>query len=454
MSAPHDPAALRAQDAAHHIHPFTNHLQMHKAGTHILAGAEGCWLRDIEGRKLLDGLAGLWCVNVGYNRPEIIEAVHRQMKQLSYYPSFFNSTTEPSIQLADRMAGLASASGLRLNHTLFSGSGSEAVETAIKITRAYWHLKGKPERNKIFSRQFSYHGMTLAASSLTGLPACHTGFDLPLPGFFHAPAPYPYAAQSKLDAEAYGQWCLQETEKMILKEGPDTVAAFFAEPVQGAGAVIVPPRSYLKGLRELCRKHGILFVADEVITGFGRLGAWFASGLWELDPDMMTLAKGISSGHIPLGATMTSGDLTKVIFEGGMFSHGFTYSGHPVAAAAATANLDIIEKEKLVERVRDDVGPYFQEKLRSFAGHPSVGDVRGTGLIGALELVPKGGRAALKPDAMIGLKAAALLRQEGCVARGIRDSLAMSPPFIIKRDAIDFLFAGVGRVLDKIQQDG
>jgi putrescine---pyruvate transaminase len=406
-------------------------------GTHILVGGEGCWLRDQAGKRLLDGLAGLWCVNVGYGRQEIVNAVTRQMQQLAYYPSFFNSTTEPAIQLAARLSELAPG---RLRHAMFSNSGSEANETALKLILAYWRLRGEPKRVKFLTREFAYHGVTLATASMTGLSSCQAPFGLPLPNFHHAPAPHAYAA-GRQPAE-YGEWCLEETERIIQKEGPETIAALFAEPVQGAGGVIVPPPGHLKALRALARKYGILFVADEVITAFGRLGAWFASGLWDLDPDLMCLAKGLTSGYLPLGATLVADEISETLLGGGYLAHGFTYSGHPTSCAAALANLDLIEKEKLVERTRDETGPYFQEKLSAFATHPAVGEARGSGLIGALEL--RNGTGSL------GVRAAALVREEGVIVRGIRDIVAMAPPLTVTREEIDILFTAVSKALERL----
>ncbi len=438
---------LQEADQAFHLHPFTNHQEMHAQGTHVIVSGEGCFLTDAMGRRLLDGLAGLWCVNVGYGRREIIDAVNAQMNRLPYYCSFFNTTSEPAIRLAERLARLAPP---RLKHTLFSNSGSEANESALKIIRAWQKIRGKPGKTKILSRTFSYHGVTLAATSMTGLPGCYQPFDLPLPGFIHVPGPHPYGASSPLDPIAYGRWCVEETARIIEREGADTIAAMFVEPVQGAGGVIVPPEGYLRALRQLCREHDILFVADEVITGFGRLGAWFGSELWELDPDLMTLAKGITSGYLPLGATMVSDEIAADVIKAGYFAHGFTYSGHPTTTAAALANLDVLENDKLIPRVRDDIGPYFQQKLREFSGHPAVGEVRGHGLIGALELLPREGKAGLTPANPLGAKAARLAREEGVIVRGIRDLIAVSPPFIISREEIDLLFAAVRRTLDRL----
>jgi putrescine---pyruvate transaminase len=438
---------LQAQDAAHHLHPFTNHVEMRSSGSHILKEGKGVWLNDEHGNRLLDGLAGLWCVNVGYGRKEIIDAVTRQMEQLCYYPSFFNSTTEPAIQLAARLSELAPG---RLRHTMFSNSGSEANETALKLIRGYWKIKGQSKRTKIVTREFGYHGVTLATTSMTGLPSCYLPFDLPLAGFIQVPGPNAYAANREDDPGGYGRWCLEETERIILQEGPETIAALFAEPVQGAGGVIPPPKGYLAGLRAMARKYGILFVADEVITGFGRLGAWFASGLWDLDPDFMCLAKGLTSGYVPLGATMVADEIASVLKEAGYLAHGFTYSGHPTSCAAALANIDILEKDQLIPRTANDLGPYFQKKLHEFSTHPAVAEVRGCQLIGALELIPKGGKAALTPTSFLGVHAAKLVREEGVIVRGIRDLIAMAPPLIASHEEVDFLFDAVRKGLDRL----
>jgi putrescine aminotransferase len=292
--------------------------------------------------------------------------------------------------------------------------------------------------------------VTIATTSMTQLPSCQTPFDLPLPGFVQVPGPHRYAINPDKTPEEHAQWCISETEKIIRREGADTIGALFAEPVQGAGGVIVPPKGYLKELRELCRKHEILFVADEVITGFGRLGEWFGAKLFNLDPDLMTMAKGITSGYLPLGATLASGEVAETLMKGGYFAHGSTYSGHPSACAAALANLDIIEKENLVARTRDVTGPYFQKKLQELAGHPAVGEVRGYGLIGAFELLPRGGRAALSADKPLGPIAVRLAREQGVIVRGIRDILAMAPPLTIELQEIDTIFKAAKHALDRL----
>jgi putrescine aminotransferase len=419
---------------------------MHRDGTHVIRRAQGSTLYDEEGRELLDGLAGLWCVNVGYGRTEIADAVAEQMRAVAFYPSFFNTTTEPTIRLSAKLAEHAPP---QLQHSIFSNSGSEANETALKLIRAYWKLRGKREKTKVLSRTFAYHGVGIATTSLTGLPSCTDPFDLPLPGFLYVPGPHSYG--SGKSPEEYGAWCLAETERTIEREGAHTIGALFAEPVQGAGGVIVPPNGYLAALRELCRRNEILFVADEVISGFGRLGAWFASVLWDLEPDLMTVAKGITSGYLPLGATMVSNEIATTLETGGYLAHGFTYTGHPATCAAALANLAIIENEKLVERVRDDVGPRFLAKLHELAGHPLVADVRGFGLIGAIELrAPKSGPNANAAPNTLGLAAHLLAREEGVIVRGIRDLVAMSPPLVVTHDELDRMFAGLTRALDRL----
>ncbi len=437
------PTPLQDLDRKYHLHPFTDHNAMHRSGgTHIAVRGEGCYLFDQSGRKLFDGLAGLWCVNVGYSKREIVDAVAAQMLQLPYYCSFFNTTTEPAILLAEKLAALAPA---RLNHSIFCNSGSEANDTAIKLIRGYNKLKGRPNKTKILSRTFSYHGVTLATTSLTGLPTCYEPFDLPLPGFIHVPGPYAYGAKINLTHEQYGEQCLEETEKAIQREGPDTIAAMFVEPIQGAGGVIVPPAGHLAKLRAMLRRYDILFVADEVISGFGRLGDWFASNLWQLDPDILTLAKGITSGYLPLGATMISDEMVDVLNRGGYLAHGYTYSGHPTPCACALANLKVIEDEKLIERTRGETGPYFQKKLAALKDHPAVGEVRGYELIGAIEI-----KAAGAPNTL-GAKAAGIARDHGVIVRGIRDLIAMSPPLIVTQGEVDELFAAIGKTLDAMK---
>ena len=434
---------LRNTDRKHFLHPFTNHLEMHEVGTHIIHSAKGVYVIDERGHSLLDGMAGLWCVNVGHGRREIADAVHQQILKIAFAPSFLNSTTEPTILLAERVTNLAPE---HITHVFFSSSGSEANETTLKLIRAYQKLRGTPAKRKILSLTHGYHGVTLATTSMTQLPTCQTPFDLPLPGFIQIPNPYHYAADTELNPVQYGQWCIEETEQIIHREGADTIAALFVEPVQGAGGVIVPPAGYLKALREVCQRHSILFVADEVITGFGRLGAWFASSLWDLNPDFMTVAKGITSGYLPLGASLIKDEVADVLLRGGYLAHGYTYTGHPTSCAAALANLDILENEKLIEKTHEVTGPYFQARLQGLSSHPAVGQVRGLGLIGAVELIPKKDA----PQTLLGPRAHQLGREEGVIIRGIRNIIAMAPPLVITEKEIDKLVQAVGKILDRI----
>jgi putrescine aminotransferase len=438
-------ASLRAIDKAHHIHPFTHNDAMHENGAYIIDHAEGSYVTDDHGVRLLDGLAGLWCVNMGYGRREIIDAISAQLEKLCYYPSFFNSTTEPTILLAEKLHSL----GLpRLTHTLFSNSGSEANETALKVILSYWLLKGQPRRTKIISRTYSYHGVTLGATNLTGLVSCTKPFGLPTSGFVRVPGPYHYASGSALSPEDFGKKCLEETETIIKCEGPDSIAALFAEPIQGAGGVIIPPAGYLQGLRELARKYGILYVSDEVITGFGRTGSIYASEMWDLDPDIQCLAKGITSGYIPLGATRVSDDIATTLNSGGYYANGHTYSGHPVACAAALANIALMEKEATVSYVRDEVGPYFEQKLLALKAHPAVGEARCCKLMGALELLDHGQKVT-DPTIGLGPKVAALVRKHGAIVRGLANLIAISPCLNITRAEVDELFASVQAGLDE-----
>ena len=446
MSADGTPAelSLREADRRHYLHPYTDHASMHTRGTHVVRRAEGVWIEDDDGHRVLDGLAGLWCVNVGYGCERIVRAVTQQMQTLPFYPSFFESATEPAIRLAERLAALSPPS---VNAAFFSGSGSEANETALKIIRAHQKLRGRSEKRKILSRSYAYHGVTLATSSLTGLPPCRDPFDLPLPGFVQVPGPYARGAGAD-DAEEYADFCIAETRRIIEAEDPDTIAAIFVEPVQGAGGVIVPPEGHLAALRALAREYDILFVADEVITGFGRLGEWFASGLWDLEPDLLTLAKGVTSGYVPMGATLVSDEIAESLRSGGLFSHGHTYSGHPTAAAAALANLDEIQERGLLPHVRETAGPRFQAAVASLAEHPLVVETRGVGLIGAVDLVLEGEHPPLGP------LLSAWIREEGAMVRGIRDGLAFSPPLPIDEAEIDHLFGCVRRALDRLLAKG
>ncbi len=432
-------------DRAHYIHPLTDHHALHASGTNVIVSGDGCFLTDSEGNRLLDVMAGLWCVNVGYGRSEIAEAVYEQMKTLPYYCSAFNATTDTTILLAEKLTGLVPP---HLSHVYFSSSGSEGNESALKLVRFYNKLTGRTGRTKILSRKHSYHGGTLATTSMSGIAASLEPFDLPLDGFIHGPSPYHYLADTDMSPEEYGRWCVEETARLIEREDPETIAAMFVEPVQGAGGVVIPPAGYLRDLRELCRSHSILFVADEVITGYGRLGEWFGSQLWDLDPDLMNTAKALTSAYQPMSALFVRDEIAEVVIEGGFFSHINTYAGHPAAAAAALANLSIIESENLVPRTRDVIGPYLQRRLSEFVDHPLVGEVRGVGLIAAMELEPSQDQQSR--GVALGPLAFKMFREEGAIVRAMGNSLAFCPPLIIKESEVDLLIEATHKVLARL----
>ena len=438
-------SALQAMDRAHHIHPLTDHRVLHAAGTNVIVSGEGCFLIDSKGNRLLDMMAGLWCVNVGYGRSEIAEAVYQQLKVLPYYCSALNSTTDTTILLAEKLSCLAPPN---LNHVYFSSSGSEGNESALKLIRFYNKLTGRRDRTKILTRVHSYHGATLATTSMSGIPPILDPFDLPLEGFVHCLAPHYYLAETERSLEEYGLWSVEETEKAMEREGPETIAAMFVEPVQGAGGVIIPPPGYLEGVRELCRRYSILFVADEVITGYGRLGEWFASQLWDLDPDLMNTAKAVTSGYQPLSALFVRDEIAQTIIDGGFFSHINTYAGHPAAAAAALANLRIIESEDLVGRTRNKMGPYLQRRLREFVDHPMVGEVRGLGLIGAVELKPSIDQQAR--GVALGPLAFSIFREMGVVVRAVGNGFTVCPPLVIKESEVDLFVEATHQVLERL----
>jgi putrescine aminotransferase len=425
-------------DLRHHLHPFTDTRQLTEAGgSRIITKADGVWLEDSEGNKILDGMAGLWCVNLGYGRRELAETAYQQMLDLTYYNTFFQTATPPSVELADKLSALTPAG---LDHVFYGCSGSEANDTLVRLVRYYWNLRGKPERKVFISRKNAYHGSTLAAASLSGMTTMHEQSDLPLPGFVHVDCPHWYDEGGDLSPEEFGLKAAKSLEDKILELGADKVAAFIGEPIMGAGGVLLPPDTYWPEVQRICRKHGVLLAADEVICGFGRTGQWFGSDLYDIKPDLMPMAKGLSSGYVPLSALMVSDEIAGVLIDkGGEFAHGYTYSGHPVCCAVALENIRILEDEKIVERVRDDTGPYFQRRLReTFADHPLVGEVRGVGLIAAIELVEdKKTRKHFEPVGKVGTRCRNLCFENGLVMRATRDAMVISPPLVISRDEID-----------------
>jgi len=423
-------------DARHHIHPFTETGALNKRGVRVITHAEGIYLWDSEGRRLIDGMAGLWCVNVGYGRKELAEAAYEAMKRLPYYNAFFQTTHPNATELAAKLASLLPGG---LSRILFANSGSEANDTALKLIRYYWNLQGKKQKKIHISREFAYHGVTMAAASLSGLTPMHPQWDLPLTGFEKVPTVYWYGFGGEKDPEAYGIEVARKLEEKILEIGPERVASFSAEPVHGAGGLMFPPDSYWPEIQRICKKYDVLLHLDEVITGFGRTGKWFGAQTFGITPDVMTLAKGIASGYQPISAVALGprvGDAIATAAE--ELVHGYTWSGHPVASAVSLKNIEIIEREKLVERVHEDIGPYFQAKIRELMSHPLVGEVRGKGLLGAIELVQdKAKRTFFPREIDVGTMCRNHCFANGLVMRAIRDTMVLSPPLIIKREEVD-----------------
>ena len=447
------PAATRTTaewqelDRRHHLHPFTDYKALAKEGSRIITRAAGVYLWDSEGNRILDGMAGLWNVNVGYGRKEIAEAAYQQMLELPYYNTFFKTATPPPIALSKTLIELTPPG---LNRVFFASSGSEANDTIVRMVRHYWNLVGKPNKKTFISLKYAYHGSTMVAASLGGISEMHAQADLPLPGFVHIMPPYWYALGGDMSPEEFGRHAARALEEKIAELGPDNVAAFIGEPIQGAGGLIVPPDTYWPEVQRICRAHDVLLIADEVICGFGRTGKWFGSDTYRIEPDLMPLAKGLTSGYLPLSALMVGDRVTEVLIEKGEeFFHGFTNSGHPVACAVALENIRIIEHEKLVETVGGDTGPYFQSRLGELADHPLVGEVRGVGFIAGIELVEdKPARRRFDPAGKVGSICRDLCLKHGLVARAVGDVMVLSPPLIMTRDEIDKLVSIIGKCLD------
>ena len=447
-----DTQAWQALDAAHHWHPFTDTKMLAKEGTRVIVRAEGSTLWDSDGNEILDGMAGLWCVNVGYGRRELADAARQQMLDLPYYNTFFRTTTPQATELAAKLAEITPAG---LDRVLFANSGSEANDTIVRMTRHYWNLAGQPTKKIIISREFAYHGSTMASVSLGGMAAMHRQGNLPLPGFEYIRPPYTYRDCGNMTPAEFGIAAAKALEERILAFGADRIAAFIAEPIQGAGGVLVPPETYFPEIQRICRQYDVLLICDEVICGFGRTGQWFGSDTFGIQPDFMTLAKGLSSGYMPISAVMVGSRVADLLIEeGGEFYHGFTYSGHPVAARVALENIRIIEEEGLVARAGEDIGPYLQAGLRSVSDHPLVGEVRGVGMIGAFELVrDKDGPVFFEPDGVTGSICCTRSLENGLMMRAVRDTMVLSPPLVITHGEVDQLIEKARRALDLTQKD-
>ena len=439
---------LRARDNRHFMHPFTDHKELgEKGGTRIITHADGVYIFDSNGQKILDGMAGLWCVALGYGRQELIDAATEQMQQLPYYNSFFQCTHPPAIELSELLSELSPGN---FNHVFFTGSGSEANDTQIRLIRRYWDLKGQPERMTIIARKNAYHGSTLGGASLGGMGEMHKQMRLPVPGIEHIEQPYHFGLGDGMDPEEFGLQQAQLLEQKILALGEDKVAAFIGEPVQGAGGVIIPPDSYWPEIQRICDKYGILLVADEVITAFGRLGEWFGSTKFGIRPDLISFAKGVTSGYLPLGGSLVGERIAEVVIDkGGEFAHGYTYSGHPAACAVALENLRILQREKIVEKVRDKTAPYFNQRWAELARHPIVGEARSTGLVGAIEIVQnKETRERFHKDLGAGTRCRDFCIENGLVMRAVGDTMIVSPPLVIENKQVDELVEKAWKCLD------
>lgn len=444
-------ANLQNLDRENYLHPFTDSKALHAKGTRVVTGANGVYITDSDGNRILDAMAGLWCVNIGYGRDELADVAAEQMKQLAYYNSFFGTANVPAIELAAKIKSLAPAN---IGHVFFTGSGSESNDTNLRMVRHYWSQKGQPEKRIVISRNNAYHGSTMAGMSLGGMEFMHKQGGI-IDGIEHIMQPHWYKESLPGESEVeFGLRAAKALEDKILELGAENVGAFIGEPIQGAGGVIVPPANYWPEIQRICKKYDLLIILDEVITGFGRTGNWFAAQTFDIEADMIPFAKGLSSGYLPIGGVAVSKRVADVLIEGGEFAHGYTYSGHPVAAAVARANIDIIEREGMVETVRDETGPYLQAKLAELGNHPLVGQVRGMAMVGALELVKdKATREPFDKDIEIAAQVRDYAIASGLMVRAVGDCLIMSPPLCITKAEIDELIALLTKALDAIHAE-
>lgn len=443
---------IQTIDSAHYLHPFTDHKALSGKGARIITKADGVYIWDSEGAKIFDAMSGLWCVNVGYGRHELVDAAAKQMQELPYYNSFFQTTNVPAVKLAERIVGLA---GDNFSHVFFSSSGSESNDTNIRMVRHYWATLGQPERKVIISRNNAYHGSTMAGASLGGMGYMHAQGGLPIPDIVHIEQPYHYGLAHAKDKDAFGLEAAGWLEKKILEVGADKVAAFIGEPIQGAGGVIIPPKTYWPEIQRICDKYGILLICDEVICGFGRLGKWFGSEVVGAKPDLMTFAKGVTSGYVPLGGVVIGKRVADVIInQGGDFNHGYTYSGHPVACAVALANIDILDHEGLVDRVHDETGPYLAQRYAELASHPLVGGAETCGLMAGFMLMKdKDAHIMFDENLEVGMICRNHSFANGLIMRAVGDRMIIAPPLSVTKVQIDEMMGLMHQVLDLTLMD-
>ncbi len=443
-------AAWQRADVDNFLHPFTDYKSLAEEKAMIVTRGEGCYVWDSDGNKYLDGLAGLACVNIGYGREEIAQAAADQMRKLSYFNNFFKSSNEQAIALSETLVDLTPVG---LNRVFYMNSGSEANDTCIRMVRHFWALEGKPEKQIIISREDAYHGSTIAAASLGGMPPMHAQAAA-LPDFAHIGAPYQFVYKRNMSAREFGKLAASWLDDKITEIGSERVAAFFGEPIQGAGGGKIPPENYWREIQAICKKHDVLLVADEVICGFGRTGNWFGADTFSIDHlDLMCLAKGITSAYYPLAAVMVGDRIANTLVDkGGEFYHGFTYSGHPVACAVANTNIGLMREEGIIERTQTDIGPYFCEALKALIDHPLVGEVRACGLVGAVELVKESeGCTPLQPVGEVGEIFRSHGLAHGIITRPVGETVTLMPPLIITHEQVDFLVEKFLLSLDSFQ---
>lgn len=449
---PRSTQSWQAADSAHFLHPFTDFQSLAKKGARIITRAEGIYLWDSDGHRLLDAMSGLWCVNVGYGQQSLVDAAAKQMLQLPFYNAFFQTATPPAIELAELLAAITPP---QFQHVFFTGSGSEGNDTVVRMVRRYWDLQGQPDRSVIISRKNAYHGSTMAGASLGGMSYMHAQGGLPIPGITHIEQPFWFAHGQGMTRDEFGIKAAGWLEEKILAVGADKVAAFIGEPIQGAGGVIVPPATYWPEIQRICDKYGVLVVADEVICGFGRTGNWWGCETLGFEPDLMTFAKGVTSGYIPLGGVMVGDRIAYVMIEqGGEFNHGYTYSGHPVACAVALANIRLIQQERMVENVREDLGPYLAQHFERLSQHDLIGEAQSVGLMGALQIVKNKETNALFDSALeVGMLCRSHCFANGLIMRAVGDRMIIAPPLVITRAQIDNMAALITLCLDNTLRD-
>ena len=438
-------------DKNHYLHPFTDFKSLGKKKSRIITRGDGVYIYDSDNNKILDGMSGLWCVNIGYGRQELVEAATEQLKELPYYNSFFQCATPPSIELAHLLKSITQP---QFNRVFYTGSGSEAIDTMIRVTRRYWELMDQPERKTIIARENAYHGSTIGGVSLSGMKMMHSQGGPFLSKIEHIGQPYWFGSDRELSSNDFGLKMAGLLEEKINEIGAENVAAFVGEPIQGAGGVIIPPETYWPEIQRICSQYGILLVTDEVICGFGRLGQWFGADYYQIQPDLMTFAKGVTSGYLPLGGVMVGDRVGDVLIDkGGEFTHGYTYSGHPATCAVAIANINIIQSEKIIENVTQDIGPYLRKKWHSLSDHPLVGETRIAGLMGALELVAdKTSLERFDKKIGVGTICRDVCVNNGLVMRAVGDIMIIAPPLIITREQIDELTEKAWKCLDLTQK--